>query len=157
MKRPIVAIALLHVAPAEQMALRSAVSSISMAGLLPATVVWGKVDDAEILIADVDQAETVPTLTALCAERPRAVLRYSGQRGSDAAVTRPIRGQALTAELVRAVAEALAQSALLPSATARGVQALRYRGGEVEREASTSTAPNSGAATKARFYRGQPY
>jgi hypothetical protein len=139
LKRATVRIALLHVREAERVPLVSAVNSISTAALLPATLEWTRVDDAELLITDEDQVETEPTFAALQAERPRTRLRYSGQRGTAAEITRPIRVQLLTDALLRAIVAVQAQ----PPSTG---------------EAAASARDLSPAAPlRGRVYRGQRY
>lgn len=161
MKRATVRMALLHVPEAERVPLVSAVNSIQTAGLLSAALEWTRVDDADLLITDEDQAETEPTFQALHAERPRTRLRYSGRRGTTAEIARPIRVQLLTDALQRAVDEVLARP---PTAApdAKGMSALRYRGAEVARALLPGTAPatkdgDPPAPPPGRVYRGQRY
>lgn len=136
MKRATVRLALLHVRESERLPLISAVNSIHIAGLLSAALEWVRVDEADLLIADIDQPETEPTLRALQADRPRVRLRYASQRGGDAEITRPLRVQSLTDALQRAVEE------VLQGATARAAPSSPADDGPA--------APSTG-----RVYRGQ--
>ena len=150
MKRTTVRIALLHVQEAERVPLVSAVNSISTAALLPATLAWTRVDDADLLITDDDQAETEPTFLNLQAERRRARLRYSGQRRAGAEITRPIRVQQLTDALRRAVLEVQSQATVPESKTSAGRQG--DHGATERAPADDSLPPATG-----RVYRGQRY
>lgn len=158
MKRATVRLALLHVREAERVPLVSAVNSIHTAGLLPAALEWTRVDDADLLITDNDQAETEPTFQALDAERPRARLGYSGQRGSEAEITRPIRVQVLTDALRRAVDEVLMRPSPLSAAPA-AMAPSRPRGVPLPGVRPPATAADTDreapAAKTGRVYRGQ--
>lgn len=152
--------ALLHVREAERVPLVSAVNSIHTAGLLSVAVEWTRVDDADLLITDNDQAETEPTFNALHAQRPRTRLRYSGQRGSEADITRPIRVQLLTEALQRAVEEVQLRPPPTAEASNRA-SALHRRGLAPVPPAGTGPASltddDQPARASQRVYRGQRY
>lgn len=164
MPRPSVTVALLGVGEHERRVLLAAVSAVSGPALLPADLQWTKVDDAAIVIADVDHPLTASTLEGLQQLRAREVIRFAAQLRADVDITRPIRMQALIQVLQAAIERALARTRAGAEAAARQAAAQlsarrTYRGAVVDAPIPAETiepATEAGPRPK-RTYRGQSY
>jgi hypothetical protein len=167
MARPSVTVALLGVGEHERRVLLAAVSAVSGPALLPADLQWTKVDDAAIVIADVDQPLTASTIDGLQQLRPREIIRFAAQLRTDVDIARPIRMQALIQVLQTAIERAQTRARVDAEAAARQAAAQlstkrTYRGVAVDAPAppaSAEPAAETGrdAAKPRRTYRGQAY
>jgi hypothetical protein len=160
MARPSITVALLGVGEHERRVLLAAISAVS-GPLLPADLQWSKVDDAAIVIADVDQPLTARTLDGLQQLRAREVIRFAAQPRTDVDIARPIRMQTLIQVLHNAMLRALLLAQLEAQAAAAQLGSRRtYRGVAVDTPATpaAATEPAAEAAPKPkRTYRGQSY
>ncbi len=178
MARPSVTVALLGVGEHERRVLLASISAVSGPALLPADLQWVKVDDAAIVIADVDHPLTARTLDGLQQLRAREVIRFAAQMRSDVDIARPIRMQALIQALQQAMQRILlraeAEVALAAQqAAVQGSSRRTYRGAALSppepaaptplvpaampSDASDAPAPADPPARPKRTYRGQSY
>lgn len=166
MPRPIVSVALLGVGEHERRVLLAAFSAVSGPALLSADLQWGKVDDADIVIADVDHPHTPSTLDGLQQMRPREVIRFAAQARPDVDIARPIRMQSLLQILQAAIdrIQSRAQAESQSAAARHAAQMLgrrAYRGvlvdtGEPSATPDSPAEPDISPKPK-RTYRGQSY
>ncbi|WP_281784509.1 hypothetical protein [Sinimarinibacterium flocculans] len=167
MPRPSVTVALLGVGDHERRVLLAAISAVSGPALLPADLEWTKVDDAAIVVADVDHPLTAKTLEGLHQLRPREVIRFAGHLRVDVDIARPIRMQVLIQTLQGAIERALTRARADAEAAARQAAAQlsakrTYRGVAIDAPTSPRTSGDEDSATDAapkpkRTYRGQSY
>lgn len=165
MARPSVTVALLGVGEHERRVLLAAISAVSGPALLPADLEWTKVDDAAIVIADVDQPLTARTLDGLQQLRAREVIRFAAQPRTDVDIARPIRMQTLIQVLQSAIERALVRTRADADAATRQAAAQlsakrTYRGVAVEAPSTPAASPEpvtEAAPKPKRTYRGQSY
>jgi hypothetical protein len=161
MARPSITVGLLGVGEHERRVLLAAISAVSGPALLPADLQWTKVDDAAIVIADIDHPLTTSTLDGLQQLRAREVIRFAAQLRTDVDIARPIRMQALIAVLHNAMQAALLRTQRDAQIAATQAGSRRtYRGVAVEAPAAPAdaTEPTAEAMPKPRrTYRGQSY
>jgi hypothetical protein len=148
-----VTVALVGIDEPDRRAVVSAISSLAAAQALPARLDWATEAQADVLVVNIDRPDAPAHLDALTAAMPRALLRYSAQRGPQVDVSRPIRVQGLRDALVRAFDDTLARPA--PAAdTPPAVNGFRYRGAALLQRAGA--AATAAAAPGQRMYRGRP-
>ncbi len=148
-----VTVALVGLEAADRRAVTSAISTLSAAQALPATLTWAEEAVADIVVLNIDTDAAAQQLDRLMAETPRSVVRYSARRALQADVWRPIRVQGLRDALNRAVADTLERPALVPSAATPNTATLRSRGAALLQRASATATASS--APGQQMYRGQ--
>ena len=146
MARPSVTVALLGVGEHERRVLLASISAVSGPALLPADLQWTKVDDAAIVIADLDHPLTASTLAGLRQLRALEVIRFAGQMRADVDIARPIRMQALIQVMQQAMQRVLQRTQAEAELAARQAAAQSntrrtYRGAVVEQTAPEGPAP----------------
>jgi hypothetical protein len=160
MARPSITVALLGVGEHERRVLLAAISAVS-GPLLPADLEWTKVDDAAIVIADVDQPLTTRTLEGLQQLRAREVIRFAAQPRTDVDIARPIRMQTLIQVLQTAMQAALLRAQReAQTAAAQAGSRRTYRGVVIDAPTTPAASPEpepEAAPKPKRTYRGQSY
>lgn len=139
---------------ADRRAVTSAISTLSAAHALPATLVWSDASDADIVVIDIDRDDAPQALDRLVEQAPRSVVRYSGQRAPQADVWRPIRVQGLRDALVRAIEDTLQRPTPIRTMATPAASNLRSRGVALLQRASMTTTAS--VSPDQQMYRGRP-